>query len=128
VGALHKRIAEIGEPQGLSIRVYTDGDERPLPPGPEVCLYRVAQEAVSNITKHADARHAVVMLTFSHAEVRLLVEDDGHGFDINEALRRVENDSCIGLKSMRERVQSEGGRFSISSGARGTTLTVVLPC
>jgi signal transduction histidine kinase len=128
VGALHQRIAEIGDPQGLSIRVYTDGDERPLPPGPEACLYRVAQEAVSNITKHACARHAVVMLTFSHAEVRLLVEDDGHGFDINEALQRVENDSCIGLKSMRERVQSEGGRFSISSGARGTTLQVVLPC
>jgi signal transduction histidine kinase len=128
VGALHQRVTEMGEAEGVSIRVYTEGEQRPLSPGAEACLYRVGQEAVSNVTKHAKASHAVVMLRFEPARVRLSVEDDGRGFDINEALRRVEKDDCIGLRSMRDRVQSEGGHFSISSGSRGTMLEVSLPC
>jgi signal transduction histidine kinase len=128
VGAMHQRAIEIGEAYGLAIRVYAEGTERPLPPGAEACLYRVAQEAVANVAKHADAKHAFVMLHYGAADMRLTIEDDGHGFDINEALRRVSRDECIGLKSMRERVQSEGGRFSITSGSRGTSLEVVLPC
>ena len=128
VGALHQRSAEIGEAHGLPVRVYTEGSDRPLPPGAEACLYRVAQEAVSNVAKHAEAGHAFVVLRFEPASVRLVVEDDGHGFDTSEAMLRGENDECIGLKSMRERVQLEGGRISITSGARGTTVEVELPC
>jgi len=128
VGALHKRSAEIGEAHGLPVRVYTEGSERPLPPGAEACLYRVAQEAVSNVAKHAEAGHAFVVLRFEPAAVSMLVEDDGHGFDTSEAMLRGENDECIGLKSMRERVQLEGGRISITSGPCGTTVEVELPC
>jgi len=128
VGAIQQRAAEIGETRGLSVRVYADGEERPLPPGAEACLYRIAQEAISNVAKHANARHAVVMLHYGHAEVRLSVDDDGHGFDTEEALCRVEHDDCIGLKSMRERVQSQGGTFFVTSGDRGTVIKVVLPC
>jgi signal transduction histidine kinase len=128
VGALNQRISEIAEPGGLSVRVYTDGEERPLPPGPEACLYRVAQEAVANVAKHADARRVVVLLHYGIAKVRLMVEDDGRGFDLLEASERGERDDCIGLKSMRERVRSEGGTFNVSSGDRGTIVEVVLPC
>jgi len=67
-------------------------------------------------------------LRFEPASVRLVVEDDGHGFDTSEAMLRGENDECIGLKSMRERVQLEGGRISITSGPCGTTVEVELPC
>jgi len=128
VGALHQRLTEIGDARGVSVRVYTEGEERALPPGVEAALYRVSQEALTNIAKHADAKHAVVILRFEAAEVHLTIEDDGHGFDLADALERVEKDESMGLKSMRDRIQTEGGRFSITSSTRGTTLKADIPC
>jgi two-component system NarL family sensor kinase len=128
VGAVSQRVTEIGEARGLSVRIYTEGHERVLPPGAEACLYRVAQEAVSNVAKHAKARRAVVVLEFGAADVRLVVEDDGRGFDVEKAMERSAHDESIGLRSMRERVEAQGGRLSVSSGDRGTTVEVVVPC
>lgn len=128
VGAMHQRLSEIGDARGVSMRVYTEGVERPLPPSIEACLYRVAQEAVTNVAKHADAKRAVVLLRFDTTEVHMIIEDDGHGFDVAEAQQRLEKDESIGLKSMRDRVQSEGGTFALSSSSKGTMLKVDIPC
>jgi signal transduction histidine kinase len=128
VGAISQRATEIGEPRGLSVRIYAEGRERRLPPGVEACLYRVAQEAVSNVAKHAKAKSVVTVIGFRTTDVRLIVEDDGRGFDVASTTARSESDECIGLRSMRERVESQGGRFSLSSGDRGTTVDVTIPC
>jgi signal transduction histidine kinase len=128
VGAIGQRVTEIGEARGLSVRVYTEGRERPLPPGVEACLYRVAQEAATNIAKHARASRAVLMLEYSPSDIRLVVEDDGCGFDVTAAVARCANEECIGLRSMRERIEAQGGRFTVSSGDRGTTIEAVVPC
>jgi signal transduction histidine kinase len=128
VGAISQRTAEIGESRGLSVRIYTEGRERRVPPGVEACLYRVAQEAVSNVAKHAKAKRVVTMVEFRPTEVRLVIEDDGHGFDVVAALARCEQDECIGLRGMRERVESQGGRFTLSSGIRGTVVEATIPC
>lgn len=128
IGALHQRLNEIGDARGVSVRVYTEGDERALPPGVEAALYRVAQEGVTNIAKHADAKHAIVILRFEATKVLLTIEDDGRGFDLEEAYDKVEREESLGLKSMRERVQNEGGQFTITSGKRGTTVKVDIPC
>jgi signal transduction histidine kinase len=128
VGAISQRASEIGDARGLSVRLYTEGRERALPPGAEACVYRVAQEAVSNVAKHAKATRAVIMLAYGRSDVRLVIEDDGHGFDVAEAMERCSHDECIGLRSMRERVESQGGHFSVSSGERGTTIEAVVPC
>lgn len=127
LGAIDQRAHEIGEAHGLSIRVYSEGQTRPLPPAAEACLYRIAQEAVSNAAKHARGQHSVVVLRFETDEVALTIEDDGCGFDLAEAKARVQRDECIGLKSMRERAESAGGKLTISSGQRGTTVRTVLP-
>lgn len=128
VGAISQRATEIGEARGLSVRVYTEGRERPLPPGVEAGLYRVVQEAVANIAKHARAKRAVIVIEYGASDVRLVVEDDGHGFDVDAAIARASTDECIGLRSMRERVESQGGQMSVSSGERGTTVQAVVPC
>lgn len=128
IGAIDMRVKEIAETNGIKTRLYTEGDERPLPPGAEACLYRVSQEAITNVAKHADASRVVVVLKYGPAGVTMLVEDDGRGFDVEEALRRVELDESIGLKSMRDRAAAEGGRFEVSSSNRGTVVTVDLPC
>jgi signal transduction histidine kinase len=127
-GAINQRVTEIAEARGLSVRVYNEGSERPLPPGVEACLYRVAQEAISNVAKHATAERAVVVLQFRASDVRLVIEDDGHGFDVELAQERSERDDSIGLRSMRQRVESQGGKFVMSSGDRGSTIEVEVPC
>jgi two-component system NarL family sensor kinase len=60
--------------------------------------------------------------------VRLVVEDDGAGFDVASAMERAEDDECIGLRSMRDRIESQGGRYRVSSGERGTTVEAQVPC
>lgn len=128
VGAISQRATEIGEARGLSVRVYTEGRERAVPPGVEAALYRVAQEAVSNVAKHAKAHRAVLLVEYGTSDVRLVVEDDGRGFDVAAAKERSAHDECIGLRSMRERVEAQGGTFGVSSSDRGSTIEAVVPC
>jgi PAS domain S-box-containing protein len=87
-------------------------------------IYRVAQEALTNIVRHAKARHASVVVTTSEDALQLIVEDDGIGFDPN-AVAAFEH---IGLSSMRERVELLGGTFNIESlHEKGTTISARLP-
>jgi signal transduction histidine kinase len=127
-GAISQRAAEIGEARGLSVRVYTEGRERAVPPGVEAALYRVAQEAVSNVAKHAKAHRAVLLVEYGTSDVRLVVEDDGRGFDVADAIARCAHDECIGLRSMRERIEAQGGTLGVSSSQRGSTIEAVVPC
>jgi signal transduction histidine kinase len=127
-GAMSQRVNEIAEARGLSARVYNEGSERQLPPGVEACLYRVAQEGVTNVAKHAGAARVVVMLQFRASDVRLVIEDDGIGFDVESAQEASARDESIGLRSMRARVESQGGKFMMSSGERGSTIEVEVPC
>jgi signal transduction histidine kinase len=94
-----------------------------LDPAAELMVYRVVQEAITNISKHAQARHVSVQLTSSEGWVELVVSDDGKGFD-TAASRR----SAYGLRGMRFRVEAEGGRLDVSSvQGQGTRLVARLP-
>ncbi len=128
VGAIEMRVQEIAGANDLSIRVYVEGQERPLPPGVESCIYRVAQEATSNVAKHARANRAVLVLTYRPSGIEFLIEDDGRGFDVGRASERADNDECMGLRSMRDRVFAEGGSFQVISDNRGTSLMADMPC
>ena len=87
-----------------------------------LCLYRVVQEALRNIAKHADARHVHVTLRRVEEEVQLAVADDGNGFNLAKAR---EHGGGLGLRSIEERVRLMGGRLSIETAPRmGTTITV----
>jgi PAS domain S-box-containing protein len=103
----------------LEVEVSIEG-QRKLPPEAQVAFYRVAQEALNNIVKHADARHVEVRLVRRPDGVELTVKDDGHGFDPLPIPA-----GHLGLGIMRERVESIGGLFTIESGpAQGTRLRV----
>jgi PAS domain S-box-containing protein len=87
-------------------------------------IYRVAQEALTNIVRHANAKHASVVVTASQDTVHLIVEDDGVGFDPT-AIAAYEH---VGLSSMRERTELLGGAFSAESlPGQGTTISARLP-
>lgn len=87
-------------------------------------IYRVAQEALTNVVRHAKATHASVIVTTSEDAVQLIIEDNGVGFDPNG----VAISEHIGLSSMRERVELIGGTFSVESLlGNGTTINAKLP-
>jgi two-component system sensor histidine kinase UhpB len=83
------------------------------------CLYRVAQEALHNVVKHAQARSVAMTLVQANGELTLTISDDGKGFDA-EAVRRSDG---LGLRSIEERVRLVGGRVAIAGAVnRGTTI------
>jgi two-component system NarL family sensor kinase len=92
----------------------------PLPAAVEVGLYRIAQEALQNALRHADASRVVIRLEASPDRVRLTIEDDGRGFVIGEE----SSASRFGLIGMRERARLLGGSFELeSSPGAGTRVT-----
>jgi signal transduction histidine kinase len=95
-----------------------------LPPFAELQLYRIAQEALSNAVKHAQAPAARVALEVSEGEVHLVVQDSGRGFHVADALK---NPNAFGLHTMLERAKAIGGRCYISSGPQGTIVRTILP-
>ncbi len=91
-------------------------------------IYRVLQEALTNVAKHARATQVSVILEHTDGELRLIVEDDGDGFDVDTTLRRATADRRLGLLGMRERASLLGGTLTAeSSPGKGTSLFVRVP-
>jgi len=100
-----------------------EGDER-LPAPVETALFRIAQEALNNVAKHAQARRVEVAMSYNRGGVTLRIADDGRGFD-PEAPRP---GARLGLWSMRERVEQLGGQFEVESAPGvGTTVRAIIP-
>ena len=127
VARFAERMAEIS---GLDIDFQyvcpTDLDGR-LDPEVEVVLYRITQESLHNVMKHADAKRVSVILMRQPGAVTLLVEDDGKGFDLQEA-QQAGSGRCLGLLGIRERVSLLRGSVRIDSAAgKGTAVKVTIP-
>ena len=101
------------------------GEERDLPPQVEIALFRVAQEAITNIAKHAGAHHALVNVDFGRSAITIEIEDDGRGFDPDKVSPRPGDAQGIGLIGMRERVELLGGQFQIETQPGGGTRIIV---
>ena len=94
----------------------------------EIALYRIAQEALTNVAKHAGAMHVSVRLTCEGAFLHLHVEDDGKGFVYEEAVSKRGAGHGLGLISMRERAELLGGTCAVTStGGKGTIVAITIP-
>lgn len=123
--ALEGFMTQWQDQSGISGEVVADGD-LPLTPAAELQLLRIVQESLSNVRKHSHASHARVELRRNGEHIRVVVEDDGAGFDLDSRSR--EGYPRFGLAIMRERAESVGGSLEIDSSAdRGTRLTVRIP-
>jgi signal transduction histidine kinase len=99
-----------------------------LPPHVEVALYRIAQEALQNVMKHASAERVTVRLSTLNGTVHLVVEDDGQGFRPAEVGRNRNGAPSYGLVGMRERAELVGARLQVTSKlGTGTRVQVELP-
>jgi PAS domain S-box-containing protein len=92
----------------------------------EVAIYRVVQEALTNASRHSNAQIVSIILERDNTQVRVTIEDDGVGFDVEKMMSSPVENRRLGLMSMQERVQMVGGEFKIDSGA-GTTIVVTIP-
>ena len=110
---------------GIKVVVVQEELVDPLPRNIASCLYRVTQESLANIIKHANTARVEIELTCGGQEITLSIYDSGVGFDLKEIQAR---HSGLGLVNMRERVRSVGGHFDIQSEpGRGTHITVQIP-
>ena len=114
---------------GVTVNFKTVGRERRLPPQLETTLFRVAQEAVFNITRHAHAKNVSVNQHFRKGSIRIHIKDDGRGFDVKEAVSSKDRPRGLGLLGMKERVELMNGTLSIRShpGGGGTEIDIEIP-
>ncbi|HEY3312871.1 MAG TPA: histidine kinase [Anaerolineales bacterium] len=127
VTALEMLAREVKEANLLEVNFERQGTEERLEPGVELSLYRIAQEALSNITRHSGAKQATLRINFAPGELLLEVKDDGKGFTPPRSPAEFAPGGHYGLLGMFERAELIGARLSIESTAgKGTTLRVML--
>lgn len=115
-------------PSGVSVEVKAYGTERRLPAEVELVLFRIAQEALSNVRRHSQATKAEVKVEFEDKKTRITVKDNGKGFDLPETMGDLVKAGRLGLAGMQERIQLLNGSLKIESEpGRGTTVTVEAP-
>lgn len=112
---------------GVPVQLHASGmDQDRFPSEIETALYRIAQEALNNVAKHAEARSVAVMIERRAGQVSLIIEDDGRGFDLQQVFAA--DDKGLGLIGMRERATLVGGIIEIESQpGEGATLVVRIP-
>jgi signal transduction histidine kinase len=99
-----------------------------LPPEFEVNLFRITQETLNNVLKHAHASEAKITLTKESSVLRLVVEDNGHGFELSRLDSAPADQRGFGLRQIAERTRMMGGRVDIrSQPGQGTRVTVEVP-
>lgn len=127
VASINQIVVEAGARQQFEASFGVTGSERRLPAAVELALFRIAQEAVTNVERHAGAHHLAVGLSFESGGIRLLVTDDGVGFQVSDRPSGAGGES-LGLPGMTERAHLIGSRLRFHSAlGGGTTVDVLVP-
>jgi signal transduction histidine kinase len=121
--ALERLVQTFKEATGISVEFQSQLGEQRLPSEVETTLYRIVQESLTNVAKHAGAQRVSILLVRRPGVVSALIEDDGHGFTEDD-----EGRGGIGLSGMRERLALLDGRLTVESGrGTGTSLVAEVP-
>lgn len=126
--ALRWYSSKIQEHSSLNIRVDIHGEECDLDESMKITIFRIVQESLNNIIKHARATHVNIHLHFQEKKVRINVFDNGIGFDRDQVRERRNNRPCLGLAGMEERAALLGGTVTVQSRpGYGTEVEVSIP-
>ena len=128
VPAMQWYTSRFAERTGIAVTLETGSADTRLQRSVEIALYRVLQEALTNVSRHAEAQHVSIQLAIADDRVSLQIADDGRGFDAAGGAHNRPTDRGMGVLGMRERVATYGGHFSIASrpGA-GTAVELTIP-
>ncbi len=129
VPTMERFLMNFQDETGVAVAFKTIGTCNNIKPLTSLAVFRILQEATSNVRKHAMAKSLSVVLEFADSRLRLSIFDDGKGFNVNETVMRSgEIDRGFGLLNMRERVELLGGEFSLySKPGKGTRLAITIP-
>jgi signal transduction histidine kinase len=128
VPALRWYVSQQAERTGLQANFVADPLVDDVPPPIRIACFRLAQEAITNVVRHGNAKTFTVELSRPDTSLRLIVRDDGRGFDVGAAKTRAEEGASLGLLGLKERATLAGGSARItSSPGNGTTVEIVLP-
>ncbi|MBC7415802.1 MAG: PAS domain-containing protein [Herminiimonas sp.] len=119
--ALGELLTEFGEESGLTCKLSLPDDDLPIDPTLEIALYRMLQEILNNVVKHAKASKVDVILDIDEDQLTLTVRDDGVGIDED----RLRNTVTHGLRGLHERASYLGGSIRIKRGAGGGTIVAI---
>ena len=125
---LRRYTVEYQKRTGIAVNLVVDGFRREIPVGVKKNLYRIAQEALTNVRRHAKASEVEIRLHCTEDQLEMSVGDNGRGFNVHEALERAQSEKRFGLLGMQERAYLMGGVLETESApGEGTTLRVILP-
>lgn len=125
IQAIEAEASRLQARHGINCSVRTSGYHRALPPTVETAILRIVREALGNVQRHASASTVLVSIAVMRSEVRVTVQDDGVGFDPDQA-----DDARLhlGISGMRRRAEARGGSFAVdSTPGSGATIAVTLP-
>jgi signal transduction histidine kinase len=126
--ALRGHIRAFEERTGIQTKLAVQGKSARLKPDVETTIFRIVQEALTNVFRHAAAAGASVEITFAADSVRLSVADDGRGFDVSTALAGEDGRAAWGLLGIQERASLVGGTAEIASAPnQGATVNISIP-
>ena len=129
IPTLQRYIFTFQQESKISVNFKTTGVYEDIKPEISLSIFRIVQEIINNVKKHAEASNVSINLEFLEKELRLNVEDDGKGFNTEELKTRKDYiNSGFGLYSMRERVELLNGKFEVNSAiGKGTRIDITVP-
>jgi two-component system sensor histidine kinase DegS len=126
--ALELLSSEVTQYSGITTTVEVEGSERRLPEEMELVLFRITQEALRNVWKHSNASETKIRVEFNNATIKIIVTDNGKGFDLPGKIGDLARYGKLGLAGMQERAQLIGGNLSMKSHpGKGTTVVIETP-
>ncbi|MFB0537572.1 MAG: histidine kinase [Anaerolineae bacterium] len=128
VPTLKRYVQDFEEKSGLSTNLTIVGKERRLPPHTEVTIFRAVQGLLKNVSQHAKATHVQINVNLEGEVIGVSVEDDGSGFDVDDALASARQRKTLGIATMQEQVEMLNGRIHFESKiGRGTKVKLEVP-
>ncbi|MBN1840796.1 MAG: PAS domain S-box protein [Deltaproteobacteria bacterium] len=130
IETLRQYCEEFSAKRGVAVDFSCAGMESlELDSDTRITLYRLVQEGLNNVKKHADASHVSIRLVASFPHILLRIKDNGKGFDVKNRMVAAENERRMGIRTMEERVMLVGGMMKIESRlAHGTKILIEVPC
>ncbi len=128
IPAIQYQVNQLAQSEGIDVHLHVEGESRDLPADMEVAIYRILQETLNNVKKHAAATQVNVSAIFSEDQIILTVQDNGQGFEVPEAMTDFASSGSFGMMGLQERAQLFGGNVVVQSEpAKGTTIHLVIP-
>jgi signal transduction histidine kinase len=125
--ALRSYVDGISVRSGLEVKLHVDPELGPLPREIAMAVFRIVQESLTNVHRHARSNSAHVRLTHNSESICIEIQDHGQGIPDCSSFDAARARMGVGLRGMRDRAQQLDGKFDVQSGSSGTTVKITLP-